>query len=115
MPQLCQRTFRSDSGSDHSSNGGRNSGNGSRVWGNSILSANFETPVDNEDENEIRRLAASNSLKNFLQVNNLVVFQTIVDRYKDLTLEQLKAYSEAEIRHFCQMNATADVTSAKIE
>ncbi len=75
------------SGSDNSSHGERNSANGSRVWGNSVLSANFETPIDNEDENEIRRLAASNTLKRFLQMNNLMMFSYIEQRYTDLTLD----------------------------
>lgn len=87
MPQLCQQPFRNESGSEGSSHGERNSGNGSRVWGNSVLSANFETPIDNEDENEIRCLAAKNTLKRFLQVNNLQVFVEIVERFKDLTLD----------------------------
>jgi len=33
------------------------SANGSKVWGNSVLSANFDAPIDNEDEIDIRRVA----------------------------------------------------------
>ena len=62
MPQLLQQSLcnkplrSSDSGSSLGKNSA-NSANGSKVWGNSVLSANFETPIDNEDEQDIRQVA----------------------------------------------------------
>ena len=45
---------------------------GSKVWGNSVLSANHDTPVDNwaeqsEDFDEIRQIAAISEVKQFLR------------------------------------------------
>lgn len=67
MPHLNQ-SFHGDSGDEGClSNGSKGSANGSKVWGNSVLSANFETPVDNEqDEDDIRQLAELNTLKQSL-------------------------------------------------
>ena len=65
MPSLMHRQFRLESGASGGSSNGDKSAAGSKVWGNSVLSANFEAPVDNEedDEFEVRRIAAQNSLR----------------------------------------------------
>ena len=67
MPHLLQsnqqKTFQADSGSDGDlSHCDKNSANGSKVWGNSVLSANFDAPIDNEDEIDIRHVAQMNEL-----------------------------------------------------
>ena len=68
MPSLVHRAFRLDSGGDDvSSTSGMNSQAGSKVWGNSVLSANFEAPIDNEDENDIMRVASLNTLRLFFE------------------------------------------------
>ena len=54
---MMQSTFRLDSCDENSSGDGKNSATGSKVWGNSVLSANFEAPIDNEDEDDIRKVA----------------------------------------------------------
>ena len=69
---------------------------GSKVWGNSVLSANHETPIDNciepsdEDLMEIRQYAANTEIKQFLRKNNLEAFESLLQRcfkdYKSLTL-----------------------------
>ena len=83
------RAFLLDSGESE------NSATGSKVLGDSVLSTNHEAAIDSnndglvsadEDEEsddgvtDIRRVAAFNSLKNFLEVNNLTVFIRVASR-----------------------------------
>ena len=84
MPHLNQ-SFHGDSGDEGClSNGSKGSANGSKVWGNSVLSANHETPIDNciepsdEDLMEIRQYAANTEIKQFLRKNNLEAFESLL-------------------------------------
>lgn len=107
MPQLLQRQFRLQSDDNKSSShDDKNSATGSKVWGNSVLSANFEAPIDDEDENEIRQVASLNTLKQFMLENDLQVLISILDRLKhDISLEELRRYSDDWIRQFFHANA----------
>ena len=107
MPQLLQNStlhLSSDNGSR------KNSANSSnKVWGNSVLSANFcdaisEAPGDNQDENDIKQIASRNTLRHFLANNDLDVIVDYLPRFQDTTLEQLKTYAEPMIHQFCQAN-----------
>ena len=111
MPQLLKRDFRFQSADDLSSHGDRNSATGSKVWGNSVLSANFEAPIDIEDEDDeddIRQFAAFNSLRHFLQQNDLHVFLHAVDSLHQVSLDDLKRYDESQIRQFFAAHAGED-------
>lgn len=101
MPQLLRK-----SEDRSSSNEEKNSATGSKVWGNSVLSANFEAPIDDEDENDIRQLASLNTLKHFLQENDLHVLVNVMDRLRhDISLEELKRYNDDWVRQFFHANA----------
>ena len=79
---------------------------GSKVWGNSVLSANFEAPIDNEDEDDIRKVADKNTLKRFLQDNNLQDIMRVIETRRDsVTLSSLKHLSEQQIHQFFQESA----------
>ena len=84
--------------------------NGSKVWGNSVLSANHETPIDNwvennEDLNEIRKIAANTEIKQFLRKNNLEAFEGLLERFQkqnnNLTLKDLAKYDAHQISKSC--------------
>ena len=84
---------------------------GSKVWGNSVLSANHDTPVDNwvepneEDLDEIRQIAANSEIKQFLRKNNLEAFEGLLERCrkqnKDLTLKDLAKLDAKRISECC--------------
>ena len=84
---------------------------GSKVWGNSVLSANHETPIDlciepsDEDLMEIRQFAANTEIKQFLRKNNLEAFEGLLQRcfkdYKSLTLQELAKFDAVRISMFC--------------
>ena len=115
MPHMIQRTFRLDSCSENSSVEGKSSATGSKVWGNSVLSANFEAPIDNEDEDDIRKVADKNTLKRFLQDNSLQDVTRVVESHKDLvTLASLKRLNEPQIHEFFQESAPGQVSTDKV-
>ena len=77
-----------------------NSATGSKVWGDSVLSTNHEAAIDDcngdglgitscdegeEDSDDgitdIRRVAAFNSLKSFLEEHNLTVFVGVASQH----------------------------------
>ena len=106
MPHMLQRNFRLDSCSENSSVEGKSSATGSKVWGNSVLSANFEAPIDNEDEDDIRKVADKNTLKRFLQDNNLQDIMRVIETRRDsVTLSSLKHLTEQQINQFFQESA----------
>lgn len=112
MPHMMQRTFRLDSCSETSSVEGKSSATGSKVWGNSVLSANFEAPIDNEDEDDIRKVADKNTLKRFLQENNLQEVMKVIESCRDsVTLASLKHFSEQQIHQFFQESAPSQVSA----
>ena len=115
MPHMIQRNFRLDSCSENSSVEGKSSATGSKVWGNSVLSANFEAPIDNEDEDDIRKVADKNTLKRFLQDNNLQdVMRVIESRRDSVTLSSLKHLSEQQIHQFFQESAPNKVSAEQV-
>ena len=82
---------------------------GGKVWGNSVLSANHDTPIDhwaenNEDLDEIRQIAAISEIKQFLRQNNLETFNVLLEmcckKNKDLTLKDLAKYDANKISQF---------------
>ena len=105
MPQLLQSGNVLAFSSDHGSRKG--SGNSSnKVWGNSVLSANFcEAPIDNQDDNDIQQIASRNTLRHFLAENDLHVIIDSLPKLQNLTLEQLKKSTEPQIHQFFQQNA----------
>ena len=115
MPHMIQRTFRLDSCSENSSVEGKSSATGSKVWGNSVLSANFEAPIDNEDEDDIRKVADKNTLKRFLQDNSLLeVMRVIESRSDSVTLASLKRFTEPQIHQFFQESAPSQISAEKV-
>ena len=105
---------RDSPGSDGAlSHGDKNSGNGSKVWGNSVLSANFDAPIDYEDEIEIRQVAQMNELKQFLEANKLEGILSVVSKMRSymLSLQELRGCSEAEIRDFFGQHADGALVS----
>ena len=112
---MIQRTFRLDSCSENSSVEGKSSATGSKVWGNSVLSANFEAPIDNEDEDDIRKVADKNTLKRFMQDNSLLdVMRVIESRRDSVTLASLKRLTEPQIHHFFQESAPCQISAEKV-
>lgn len=112
-------------GSNDSETSPNNSATGSKVWGDSVLSTNHEAAIDSNDDGEgladsdmeaeglesdeddqmtdIRKIAAFNSLKKFLEDHNLKVFVAIASRKcQGMSIDTLKAKSESQIRQiFC--------------
>lgn len=109
-------------GGDESETSPNNSATGSKVWGDSVLSTNHEAAIDcndggdglgitdellNDIEDEdsddgmadIRRIAAFNSLKSFLEEHNLTVFIGVASRQcQGMSIDALRAKSESQIR-----------------
>lgn len=70
------------------------------------MSANYEVPIDDEDESDIRQVAVLNSLKHFLLENDLGAFIDIIERLdKNFSLEKLRSYNDVQIRGFFSTNA----------
>jgi len=113
-------------GSNDSETSPNNSATGSKVWGDSILSMNHEAAIDSNDDGEgladsdleaaeglesddddqmtdIRKIAAFNSLKKFLEDNNLKDFVAIASRKcQGMSIDTLMVKSESQIRQiFC--------------
>lgn len=113
-----KRAFRL--GSNESDTSRNNSATGSKVWGDSVLSTNHEAAIDSNDDGEgladsdieegeglesdgddvqmtdIRRVAALNSLKQFLEANDLGVLVNITSRKcQGMSLDVLKTKSES--------------------
>ena len=107
-----------------------NSATGSKVWGDSVLSTNHEAAIDcndgdglgitdellnggdldDEDSDDgmadIRRIAAFNSLKSFLEEHNLTVFIGVASRQcQGMSIDALKAKSESQIRQLFKPDA----------
>ena len=116
-------------GGDDSETSPNNSATGSKVWGDSVLSTNHEAAIDCNDGDglgitdelllndagddifqdycedsddgmaDIRRIAAFNSLKSFLEENNLTVFIGVASRQcQGMSIDALRTKSESQIR-----------------